>query len=84
MIAGAVKLLEAAGITGGNLGNYRGFIPSFIKIAGSTRPGSPEREQKLDYLLSVATRRWHDLALLRQLAEFVFERWDAINPATSA
>ncbi len=35
VIAGAVKLLEAAGITGSNLGNYRGFIPAFIRIAGS-------------------------------------------------
>jgi transcriptional regulator with XRE-family HTH domain/nitrogen regulatory protein PII-like uncharacterized protein len=82
VIKGAMNLLAAAGISGSNLGNYRGLIPSFITIAGTTQPGSAERLKKLDYLLSITTRRWHDPALLRQLAGFVFEHWDAINPAT--
>lgn len=84
VIAGGMKLLEAAGITGNELGNYRGFIPAFIKVAGSTPPSSAERQKKLDYLLSVTTRHWHDLALLRRLAQFVFEHWDATKPGPPA
>ncbi len=84
VIAEAEKLLESCGVKGSELGNYRGFITGLLNIARSTRPGSAERQARLEYLISISIRRWHDPALVRRLAGFVFERWDAASPPAPA
>jgi len=77
VIEAALRLLEQAGVTGHAQGNYRGFINGFLNLARQTRPGSAERQEKLEYHLGISTRPWQDPVLLRRLAALVFERWGA-------
>ncbi|MBM3315188.1 helix-turn-helix domain-containing protein [candidate division WOR-3 bacterium] len=74
---GVVHILASAGITGNDVGNYMGSVNGFVNACISTRPGTPEREANIALILSVASPRYTNRALLERIAAFVQQLWDA-------
>ncbi|MEO0067896.1 MAG: helix-turn-helix transcriptional regulator [candidate division WOR-3 bacterium] len=76
IIAGALRFLSQQGVSDSDLANYRGFINSFLNLARLYPSDSEERRKRVEYNLKTCARPKHNLALLRHLARFIFEKWD--------
>lgn len=79
----ALRLLEAVGITGNLIGNYRGAIIGLINACIATRANTPEREQSIRLQLSVADPRFTDRAIVQRLAAAIQRNWDEATADSS-
>jgi len=79
VIEAAMNMLDSMSLTPQQLGNYRGLISAFLKVAETTPPGSPARERIIAEILRGHQQPYIDQALLHRLAELVLTLRDRRN-----